>query len=76
MPQAATETVEEIEAFLTTDEPLDNQACRYLKKHGYILTRQWEWSKPGIHNYYDMTRREYACLLYMAHEWDYGGLSA
>ena len=75
MPQAAQETVEEVEAFLTADEPLDVQACRYLRDHGYELTRNWDWSKPSISDYGDMTRKEFACLMHMCHEWDYGGLA-
>ena len=72
MPSASDETILELAGFLP--EVNDDAACAYLFKHGYTLHRDWTWSKPGVKSFGDMTRQEFACLLYMCHEWDYGGL--
>jgi len=48
---------------------------KYLKDAGYALSRQWEWSKPGVHNLQQMTRDEFDCLLFLVHEWDFGALN-
>lgn len=48
---------------------------RFLKDAGYSLSRAYEWSKPGVSDYKDMTRDEFDCLLFLAHEWDYAGLA-
>lgn len=48
---------------------------KFLENAGYTLSRQWEWSKPGITNLKQMSREEFDCLLFLVHEWDYGGLS-
>lgn len=72
MPSASSETIEEVSAFLP--EVTDDAAIDYLQARGYKLDRSWEWSKPGIVGYDDMTREEFACLKYLCHEWDFGGL--
>lgn len=49
---------------------------RYLTQAGYSLQRGWTWKpKDGVSGYDDMTQEEYDCLLFLVHEWDYGGLS-
>lgn len=48
---------------------------KFLKDAGYTLTRQWEWFKPGVTELRQMTQDEYECLLFLVHEWDYGGLA-
>lgn len=47
----------------------------YLENAGYKLTEKWMWlPKPGVKTLRDMTRDEFECLLFLMHEWDYGGL--
>lgn len=48
---------------------------RFLKERGYSLTYGWEWSKPGISNLGQMERDEFECLLFLVHEWDFGGIA-
>lgn len=46
----------------------------FLKAAGYSLNSNWLWSpKAGVVHYKDMTRDEWNCLLFLIHEWDYGG---
>lgn len=47
-----------------------------LKAAGYKLRWNWTWApKPEVKTYRDMTRDEFECLLFLAHEWDYGHLT-
>jgi hypothetical protein len=47
----------------------------YLEKRGYKLTRDSFWIPPvGITNIGQMERDEFECLMYLMHEWDFGGL--
>lgn len=47
---------------------------KYLQDAGYKLTEDWFWiPKPGVKNLGEMTRDEFECLLFLCHEWDYGG---
>lgn len=48
----------------------------FLKDAGYVLTPDWQWTKPGVRELRDMTRDEFECLLFLVHEWDYGSLAA
>lgn len=48
---------------------------KYLKDAGYELARSWTWSKSGVTELRDMSRDEFECLLFLVHEWDYGGLT-
>lgn len=42
---------------------------------GYKLRKNRTWApKPGVMCYRDMTRDEFECLMFLAHEWDFGGL--
>ncbi len=73
MPQAGKELQDRIiERFGSLD---DNGPYKFLRDHGYSLSRSWEWSKPGISSLKDMTREEFECLLFLCHEWDYGTLA-
>jgi len=72
MPSASAETIDEVGRFL--DSVDDYHASNYLMDAGYTLSPSWEWRKPGVKCYEDMTREEFACLLYLCHEWDYGTL--
>jgi len=47
----------------------------YLERAGYALRRDWCWTaKAGVSSLRDMTREEFDCLLFLAHEYDYGHL--
>lgn len=48
---------------------------KYLENAGYVLARDWTWSKPGVVDLREMTRDEFECLLFLVHEWDYGSLT-
>lgn len=48
---------------------------KFLEDAGYKLTRQYLWEpKTGVTCLKDMTRDEFDCMLFLVHEWDYGGL--
>lgn len=47
---------------------------KYLRDRGYELTPDWQWKKENVTSLDDMTREEFDCLLFLAHEWDYGSL--
>lgn len=47
----------------------------FLEAAGYTLARDWTWSKTGVASLDQMTREEFDCLMFLAHEWDYGGLT-
>jgi len=51
--------------------------CKFLEDAGYKLDpTQWTWSKPGMtSDYKSMTREEFDCLLFLVHEWDFGGFN-
>ena len=47
----------------------------FLEGKGYKLTKAWFWEpKPGVTSLGQMPRDEFECLLYLMHEWDFGGL--
>lgn len=48
----------------------------FLRDAGYTLSPSWEWSKPGVTDLKQMARDEFDCLLFLAHEWDFGGLQS
>lgn len=52
----------------------DEGPMRFLLSRGYSLGRDWQWSKSGVSSVGDMQRDEYETLLFLIHEWDYGGL--
>lgn len=50
---------------------------RFLEGAGYKLNRDWTWTpKDGVASLGEMTRDEFECLLFLVHEWDFGGLAA
>lgn len=58
-------------------DAIDDQGpMRFLRDAGYTLNRDWTWSRPGVTDLEQMTRDEFDCLLFLAHEWDFGGLTA
>jgi hypothetical protein len=59
------------------DPICESGPTKFLIDAGYKLTRGWEWTpKPGVAGYDDMAQDEYECLLFLVHEWDFGGLAA
>lgn len=74
MPQASDELRAQMERRF--GDPVDDTGpIQFLRNAGYTLNRDWTWSKPGISDLAQMTREEFDCLLFLAHEWDFGGLS-
>lgn len=72
MPQASAELQNQmIERFGSLD---DGPVIAHLEKQGYTLTREGFWKKDGIKEYKDMERFDFECLMFLAHEWDFGGL--
>ena len=72
MPQASEELRDMMrERFGTIDS---HGPEKYLKDRGYLLSKNWLWKHPLKPTYDDMTREEFECLLFLIHEWDYGGL--
>jgi len=43
----------------------------FLKSHGYILSRDWFWTKPTPSH--TISDAEWECLKFLVEEWDYGG---
>jgi hypothetical protein len=79
MPSAHPDLWAEVRAFLPEidgDEGSDHACLHYLRDAGYTLNRDWTWSKPGVTDVGQMTRQEFACLLFLVHEWDFGALAA
>lgn len=58
-------------------DPIDESGpMQFLEDAGYKLTKDWLWEpKPGVACLKDMTRDEFDCLLFLVHEWDFGGLT-
>lgn len=74
MPQASDELRAEMKRRFG-DEISDAGPTKFLEQAGYTLNEDWTWSKFGITNLEQMTRDEFECLLFLVHEWDYGGLT-
>lgn len=75
MPQASPELQEQMRQRFG-DAISEEGPTKYLQDAGYKLTRHWFWEpKPGITQYREMTCDEFDCLLFLVHEWDYGGLT-
>lgn len=53
------------------------EAKKFLESRGYVLhpDKGWKWRpKRGVVTEWDMERNEYAALVYLHEEWDFGGL--
>jgi hypothetical protein len=75
MPQASEELRQQMQDRFG-DSVDDAGPIRYLEASGYKLNRDWTWTpKPGVIDLKGMTREEFDCLLFLVHEWDFGGLS-
>ncbi len=75
MPQASQELTDRMIERFGEDRYLEEGPIQFLKDAGYTLSRSWEWKKEGINSLNDMTRDEFECLMFLVHEWDYGGLA-
>lgn len=74
MPQASDELREKMDQRFGDID--DSGPCEFLHSQGYKLGRDWCWTPPeSVLSYKDMTDDEYDCLLFLVHEWDYGGLN-
>jgi hypothetical protein len=74
MPTASDE-LRDLMGKMFGDRISDAGPMKFLTTAGYKLTRGWEWEpKPGVTGYNGMTQDEYACLLFLVKEWDFGGL--
>jgi hypothetical protein len=71
MPQASDELRAEMERRFG-DPISDAGPTKYLEDRGYTLNRDWTWSKPG-ENLNSIPREDFECILFLVHEWDYGG---
>jgi hypothetical protein len=76
MPQASDELRDYIiEKFGDIDCGAPEQ---FLEKKGWTLANDgsWTWSKPGFNrnNLDDIPEDEWLCILFLVHEWDYGGV--
>lgn len=72
MPQASDELRAEMERMFG-DPVDDNGPQEFLRKRGWTLNRDWTWSKPG-ETLQSMPQDEYLCVLFLVHEWDFGGV--
>lgn len=71
MPQASDELrAEMINRFGTID---DVPSTQFLEERGWILGRDWTWSKPGL-VLKDALMEEISCISFLIDEWDYGGI--
>jgi hypothetical protein len=75
MPQAS----DELRARMLVrfgDSTSEAGPTQFMEDAGYTLGPDWTWHKLGVDDYDAMSPEEYECLLFLAHEWDYGGLAA
>lgn len=65
MPQATSALTDE------WDGPSDATAIAWLKRQGYVLTRDFHWIPTAGHYVTDKDRR---AALFLFQEWDFGGI--
>lgn len=54
----------------------DAGPIKFLHEAGYELLPGFVWKpKEGVKELRDMTHDEFECLLFLVHEWDFGGLA-
>ena len=76
MPQASEELRKQMAEYFGGSGIMDTAPTKFLQDAGYTLTREWTWDKPGVTDYDQMSRKEFECLMFLCHEWDFGGLHA
>ena len=74
MPQASADLSAKMNA-LFGDPVSDEGPMRLLKERGYVLERDWSWSKPGVTSSEDMAQDEVDCVMFMIEEWDFDGVN-
>lgn len=76
MPQASDELRQQMKDRFG-DAIGEEGPMKFLQDAGYVLTREWTWKpKQGVADLKGMTRDEFDCLLFLVHEWDFGGLAS
>lgn len=72
MPQANDELRAQMKEYF--GDPIDDSGPRkFLETHGFSLTKDWCWKSKKTYD--TMTRKEFECIMFLAHEWDFGGLA-
>jgi hypothetical protein len=58
------------------DRICDSGPTMFLENKGWTLHDDWTWSKPGFDrtNLDDIPLNEWLCILFLVHEWDFGGV--
>lgn len=72
MPQASDELRAKMEQYFG-DPISDEGPVKFLESAGWMLHADWTWSSPGK-TMHDMTDKEYECVSFLFHEWDFGGV--
>lgn len=71
MPQASEELRGKIGRWFGSR--IDEQGpMTFLESHGFVLTKSWEWQLPTP--YHQVSCYEWMCILFLSHEWDFGGI--
>jgi hypothetical protein len=72
MPQASSELQQQMNTYFG-DSISDAGPIKFLEDAGYELLKGFVWKpKEGVKTLKDMTRKEFECLLFLVHEWDFG----
>lgn len=50
----------------------NGQAMNHLKARGYVLHKDWTYTKPSPD--FEPTERDLDAITYLIEEWDFGGL--
>lgn len=75
MPQASSELAEKMYEMFGSRHS-DEGPMYWLERAGYKLTRNWTWRKEGVTDIEQMSDDEYACMIFLVQEWDFGGLDS
>lgn len=72
MPQASDELRAEMDRRFK--DPISARGpIKFLIANGWTLHEDWTWSKSGV-TLGSMPRDEFDCMLFLIHEWDFGGV--
>lgn len=52
------------------DEIDEKGPIKFLQAHGYVLERDWTWTKPTPSH--TVSKFEWLCMLFLIEEWDFG----
>lgn len=50
----------------------DTYAIQFLRNRGFRQTRTWGWTHDDPQHV--LTQKECSAMMYLVHEWDFGGL--